>query len=102
MLASNRTHRGKDPMRRNGSIVHLLIVLALACTTVVALGGTSANAGGGIVATRVVGGLNGPAAFTFLADGRIVYAERGTGQIHIYNPDDQEQRSVLHGPRRER
>ena len=86
MLASNRTHRVKDPMRRNGSIVHLLIVLALACTTVVALGGTSANAGGGIVTTRVVGGLNGPAAFTFLADGRIVYAERGTGQIHIYNP----------------
>ena len=86
MLASNRTRRGKDPMRRNGSIVHLLIVLALACTTVVALGGTSADAGGGIVATRVVGGLNGPAAFTFLADGRIVYAERGTGQIHIYNP----------------
>ena len=86
MLVSNGTHRGKHPMRRNGSIVHLLIVLALACATVVALAGTSANAGGGIVATRVVGGLNGPAAFTFLADGRIVYAERGTGQIHIYNP----------------
>ncbi len=50
------------------------------------LGGTSANAGEGIVATRVVGGLNGPAAFTFLKGGRIVYAERGTGQIHIYHP----------------
>ena len=74
-------------MRRNRSIVHLLFVLTLACTTIAALGGTPANAGGGIVATRVVGGLNGPAAFTFLDDGRIVYAERGTGQIHIYNPE---------------
>ncbi len=73
-------------MRRNRSIVHLSFVLTLACTTIVALGGSPADAGGGIVARRVVGGLNGPAAFTFLKDGRIVYTERGTGQIHIYNP----------------
>ncbi len=56
------------------------------CTTVAALGGTNANAGSGIVARRVVGGLRGPAAFTFLDNGRIVYLERGTGQIHIYDP----------------
>ena len=73
-------------MRRNRSLVHLLIVLVLACTTMATLGGTSAQAGGGIVARRVVGGLRGPAGFTFLKDGRIVYLERGTGQIHIYNP----------------
>ena len=73
-------------MRRNRSLVHLLLVLVLACTALAALGGTSANAGTGIVAKQVVGGLNGPAAFTFLKDGRIVYLERGTGQIHIYNP----------------
>jgi glucose/arabinose dehydrogenase len=73
-------------MRRNRSIAHLLLVLALACTTLAALGGTNATAGGGIVAQLVVGGLNSPDAFTFLNDGRIVYLERGTGQIHIYNP----------------
>jgi aldose sugar dehydrogenase len=77
-------------MRRSRSLVHLLLVLTLLCTTFAELGGTSAsanaNAGGGIVARRVVGGLAGPAAFTFLKDGRIVYLERGTGQIRIYNP----------------
>ena len=71
-------------MRRNRSIIHLLSVLTVACTTIAALGGTPASAGGGIVATRVVGGLNGPAAFTVLDDGRIVYAERGTVQILLY------------------
>jgi glucose/arabinose dehydrogenase len=76
-------------MRRNRPIAHLLLVLALACTTLAALGGTSANAGTGIVAKLVAGGLNGPAAFTFLNDGRIVYLERGTGQIHIYDPATQ-------------
>jgi glucose/arabinose dehydrogenase len=74
-------------MRRDRSIVRLLLVLALVGTTFAALGDTNANAGGGIVALRMVGDLRGPAAFTFLKDGRIVYLERGTGQIHIYNPD---------------
>ena len=73
-------------MRRNPSLVHLLLVLALGSTTFAALGGASANAAGGIVAQRVVAGLRGSAAFTFLKDGRIVYLERGTGEIHIYNP----------------
>lgn len=73
-------------MRRNRSLAHLLLVLALVCTAVAALGGKNANAGSGIVARRVVGGLRGPAAFTFLKDGRIVYLERGTGQVRIYDP----------------
>ena len=73
-------------MRPNRSLAHVLFMLALACATIAALSGTFANAGGGIVARRVVGGLHGPAGFTFLKDGRIVYLERGTGQIHIYNP----------------
>jgi glucose/arabinose dehydrogenase len=76
-------------MRRNRSIVRLLLMLTLVGTTFAALGGTTASAGAGIVAQRVVGGLRGPAAFTFLKDGRIVYLERGTGQIHIYNPETQ-------------
>lgn len=79
-------------MRRNPSHARLLLVLALALvvmlasTGFVSLGRTNADAGTGIVARRVVGGLRGPAAFTFLKDGRIVYLERGTGQVHIYNP----------------
>lgn len=73
-------------MRRNRSLAHLLLVLVLACTAFAALSGSGANAGTGIVARLVAGGLRGPAAFTFLKDGRIVYLERGTGQVHIYNP----------------
>lgn len=73
-------------MRRNRSLAHLLLVIALASSTFTALVGTNANAGVGVVARRVVSGLRGPAAFTFLKDGRIVYLERGTGQIRIYNP----------------
>jgi glucose/arabinose dehydrogenase len=73
-------------MRRNRSLANLLLVIALTCTTLTALGGTSADAGSEIVARRVAGGLRGPAAFTFLKDGRIVYLERGTGQIHVYDP----------------
>ncbi len=71
------------------SLLHPLLVLAFASTTFAAFDGSDANAGSGIVALRVVGGLRGPAAFTFLKDGRIVYLERGTGQIHIYNPKTQ-------------
>jgi glucose/arabinose dehydrogenase len=60
--------------------------LSLALVTLACVGAGPAQAGGSIVARTVVGNLNGPAAFTFLKDGRIVYLERGTGQIHIYNP----------------
>jgi glucose/arabinose dehydrogenase len=73
-------------MSRNRSLAALLLALALAlvCTPFPALGGVNTPAE--IIPRLVAGGLRGPAAFTFLKDGRIVYLERGTGQIHIYNP----------------
>jgi len=77
--------KGRNTMRRNRSLARVIAVLALTSTTLAALGGSDAHAGG-IAARRVVGDLQGPAAFTFLRDGRIVYLERGTGQIHILNP----------------
>jgi glucose/arabinose dehydrogenase len=61
-------------------------LLSLALVTLACVGAGPARAGGSIVARTVVGDLNDPAGFTFLQDGRIVYLERGTGQIHIYNP----------------
>jgi glucose/arabinose dehydrogenase len=61
-------------------------LLGLALVTLSCVGAGAAPAAGSIVARTVVGNLNGPAAFTFLEDGRIVYLERGTGQIRIYNP----------------
>jgi glucose/arabinose dehydrogenase len=71
-------------MRRNLSLAPL--AMALACTTLVVLAVTPARAGSGIVARRVAGGLHDPAGFTFLPDGRIVYLERGTGHVQIFNP----------------
>ena len=61
-------------------------LLSLALVTLACAGSGPAQAGGRIVARVVVGHLNGPAGFTFLNDGRIVYLERGTGQVHIYDP----------------
>jgi glucose/arabinose dehydrogenase len=72
-------------MRRNRSLARLLAV-AISCSTLVALAGTPAHAGATIVVRRVADGLNGPAGFTFLPDGRIVYLERGTGNVQILNP----------------
>ena len=63
-------------------------ILGLALGTLAMLACVAAEpalAGGGIVARKVVGDLNGPAAFTFLPDGRIVYLERGSGDIRIYD-----------------
>jgi glucose/arabinose dehydrogenase len=34
----------------------------------------------------IVSGIDNPAAFTFLPDGRIVYGERDTGNIQLYDP----------------
>ena len=83
MLASNLAVRRKGNLMRHRTIAGLL---SLALVTLACVGAGPAQAGGGIVARTVVGNLNGPAGFTFLKDGRIVYLERGTGQIHIYNP----------------
>jgi glucose/arabinose dehydrogenase len=47
------------------------------------------------IAVRLVkGGLNGPAAFTFSPRGLIFYAERGTGEIHVWNPNTHTDRLV--------
>jgi glucose/arabinose dehydrogenase len=74
-------------MQRHRTLIRTL-VLALACSSLAVLGsGPAAHAASGIVARPVVTGLNGPAGFTFLPDGRIVYLERGTGEVHIYNPE---------------
>jgi glucose/arabinose dehydrogenase len=65
-----------------------ILGLGLGLATLATLASVSAEPsrmGGGIVARSVVGGLNGPAAFTFLPDGRIVYLERGSGEVHIYD-----------------
>ncbi len=76
-------------MRSNRTLIRS-IVLTLTCTSLAVLGsGPAAQAGSGIVAKRVVTGIDGPAGFTFLKDGRIVYLERGTGEIHIYSPKRQ-------------
>ena len=83
MLASNLAVRRKGNPMRHRTIAGLL---SLALVTLACVGAGPAQAGGSIVARTVVGNLNGPAGFTFLKDGRIVYLERGTGQIHIYNP----------------
>ena len=72
-------------MRHNRSLVRLLAVV-ITCSTLAVLVGTTAHAGTNIVARRVADGLHGPAGFTFLPDGRIVYLERGTGNVQIFNP----------------
>jgi glucose/arabinose dehydrogenase len=69
--------------RTIAGILGLATLAALA--TLARVAAEPAQAGGGIVARRVVGDLNGPAAFTFLPDGRIVYLERGSGEVRIYD-----------------
>jgi glucose/arabinose dehydrogenase len=44
------------------------------------------NAPRAISAEVVASGLKYPVGFTFSPDGRIVYGERFTGEIHIYDP----------------
>jgi len=72
-------------MRLNRRIT-TAVMLALIGASTVLPDATLASARGGLVARRVVTGLNGPAGFTFLPDGKIVYLERGTGEIRIYDP----------------
>ncbi len=78
-------------MRRGLSLTRILVAaascVAIAASMVspaIARGATQAR--GTIAAQLVVGNLNDPAGFTFLPDGRIVYLERGTGQVRIYDP----------------
>jgi len=60
-----------------------LIASSLAVVTLA----PAANAGSSIDLQLVKGGLDGPAGFTFLPNGRIVYLERQTGEVRILNPD---------------
>lgn len=74
-------------MRRNRTLARLLAVVALLGATSTTFSTSAvATPRGGIVVKRVVTGLNDPAGFTFLPDGRIVYLERGSGEIHVYEP----------------
>ncbi|MGZ4110607.1 MAG: PQQ-dependent sugar dehydrogenase [Actinomycetota bacterium] len=78
-------------MHRRRSLVRLLATtvscVAIAAVAVPPAAARVAPAARGTIAARlVVGNLNDPAGFTFLPDGRIVYLERGTGQVRIYNP----------------
>jgi glucose/arabinose dehydrogenase len=65
--------------------------LAVSALALVVLGSGAAAAAPehsqAVGATPVVSGLEFPAAFTFLPDGRILYAERFNGELHIYDPD---------------
>ena len=76
-------------------IMRLLVVAAMAATTVsVATGSAVANATGpratghraAVGAVAVKTGLNGPSAFTFAPGGTIWYLERGTGEVHTLDP----------------
>jgi glucose/arabinose dehydrogenase len=81
----------REPMRHTGSTTTArvsahLAVIALAVTTIGVAGPAHGLARGVIAARPVVTGLNDPAAFTFLPGDRIVYLERGTGEIHVFDP----------------
>jgi glucose/arabinose dehydrogenase len=76
----------RDPRSHRRSVATILAT-ALALATLIALvGGPSARAGSGIVVRTVATGLADPAAFTFMPSGRIVYLERGSGEVHFLNP----------------
>ena len=78
-------------MRRGLSLTRILVT-TVSCVAIAAsmispaIARATTPARGTIAAQLVVGNLNDPAGFTFLPDGRIVYLERGTGQVRIYNP----------------
>jgi glucose/arabinose dehydrogenase len=64
-----------------------LVATALAVSTALVLtSGAPAGARGGIVVRTVADGLADPAGFAFMPNGRIVYLERGSGEIHFLNP----------------
>jgi len=48
----------------------------------------------GIIAQPVVTGLPFPAAFTFTPTGRIIYGQRFSGQIHLFDPADGSDRLI--------
>ena len=72
-------------MRTIRTTVRLLILTLIASSLAVVTLAPAANAGASIKVLKVKGGLRGPAGFTFLPGGKLLYAERGTGQIRILN-----------------
>ena len=61
----------------------LTVALAASLLAAIAMGPAAAR---GVRATKVAGGLKGPAAFTFRPNGTIIYLERGTGEVRFLNP----------------
>ncbi|MFI5393200.1 MAG: hypothetical protein ACHQY1_05670, partial [Myxococcota bacterium] len=72
-------------MRTIRTTVRLLILTMIASSLAAVTLAPAANAGSSIKVLKVKGGLRGPAGFTFLPGGKLLYAERGTGQIRILN-----------------
>jgi glucose/arabinose dehydrogenase len=72
-------------MGRGGGRLWLRILGIVAVGSLMASPPVPAAAAVTITATQVVGGLNGPVAFTFGPGGKIWYVEKSTGQIRIYN-----------------
>jgi glucose/arabinose dehydrogenase len=62
-----------------------LVVTTMVLTTAIAAA-AAPSAQAAIAVRRVKGGLDNPAAFTFLPGGFIVYLERSTGQVRLLNP----------------
>ncbi len=76
-------------------IMRVLVVAAVAASTVSAPTGSASSAATGsatighraaVNAVAVKTGLNGPSAFTFAPGGTIWYLERGTGEVHTLDP----------------
>jgi quinoprotein glucose dehydrogenase len=63
-----------------------LLTFTLAAAVAAVLAANPASAGSSARVVKVAGGLNGPAAFTFTPKGKIVYLERGSGEVRFRNP----------------
>jgi hypothetical protein len=75
-----RAERTFDAMRTIRTTVRLLILTLIASSLAAVTLAPAANAGASIKVLKVKGGLRGPAGFTFLPGGKLLYAERGTGR----------------------
>jgi glucose/arabinose dehydrogenase len=84
---------GADPFPQEATMIRLVRTSALLTAVLAAafaafippvVAVTNAPVAG---ATRILGGLNYPAAFTIDPNGRFFYGERHTGKIKIYDPD---------------
>jgi glucose/arabinose dehydrogenase len=83
------------PIRRQLAKLGAVALIATTFTTVTATTQiVPAAAAPGIAVRLVKGGLNDPAAFTFSPRGLIFYAERGTGEIRVWNPNTHTDRLV--------